>query len=179
MTGNISDPDLVRSLKRGSTAALERLFFRYYSIVLQFIKGIVKRNDIAEDLAMEVFMKVWLFRDMLDEKKSIRNYLFVLSKNVSLNYLDSVVVKRTKTVPDVPEDTKVSQSADNSLIFNETNRQLFSIVSRMPEQRQLVFRMSRYENLSNQEISERLGLSVRTVEKHLQLALRDIRSSMN
>ena len=95
------------------------------------------------------------------------------------NYLDSVVVKRTKTVPDVPEDTKVSQSADNSLIFNETNRQLFSIVSRMPEQRQLVFRMSRYENLSNQEISERLGLSVRTVEKHLQLALRDIRSSMN
>ncbi|MBQ8060339.1 MAG: RNA polymerase sigma-70 factor [Bacteroidales bacterium] len=179
MSGSITDSDLVKSLKRGSTSALEKLFFRYYSIVLQFIKSIVKRNDIAEDLSMEVFMKLWLFRDRLDEQKSLRNYLFVLSKNSSINYLESALAKHTKTVPELPEESKLSLSADDDLIYNETNRQLFGIIARMPEQRQLVFRMSRYENLSNQEIAEKLGLSVRTVEKHLQLALRDIRTSLN
>lgn len=179
MPGIPTDYDLVKLLKRGNTAALEKLFLRYYSIVRQFIRSIVKRSDIAEDLTMEVFMKVWLFRNRLEENKSFRNYLFVLSKNSSLNYLDSIVVKRTKIVSELPEDSKITQETDNLLIYNETNRQLFSIISKMPEQRQLVFRMSRYENLSNQEIAERLGLSVRTVEKHLQLALKDIRSSLN
>lgn len=179
MPGIPTDYDLVKSLKRGNTAALEKLFLRYYSIVRQFINSIVKRNDIAEDLAMEVFMKVWLFRDRMDEKKSLRNFLFVLSKNSALNYLESVVAKRTKSVSELPEDGRISQSADSDLIYNETNRQLLGIVARMPEQRQLVFRMSRYENLSNQEIADRLGLSVRTVEKHLQLALKDIRASLN
>ena len=179
MPGIPTDYDLVKSLKRGNTAALEKLFLRYYSIVRQFINSIIKRNDIAEDLAMEVFMKVWLFRDKMDEKKSLRNYLFVLSKNSALNYLDSVVTKRTTYVSELPEDSWGSQSADSDLIYNETNRQLLGIVARMPEQRQLVFRMSRYENFSNQEIADRLGLSVRTVEKHIELALRDIRSSLN
>lgn len=179
MAGRKTDSDLVRSLKGGSTAALRELFYRYWSIVRQFIGRIVKRDDAAEDLAADVFMKVWLFRDRLDEKKSFRNYLFVLSKNVALNYLESVVAKRTRTVADIPEVMATSPAADEPLIYNETNRRLVGIMARMPEQRQLVFRMSRYENLSNQEIADKLGLSVRTVEKHIQLALKDIRSSLN
>ena len=48
----------------------------------------------------------------------------------------------------------------------------------MPPHRQLIFRMSRCEHLSNREIAERLGLSVRSVDKHIELALKDLHNSI-
>lgn len=52
-------------------------------------------------------------------------------------------------------------------------------ISKLPPQRQLIFQMSRYEHLSNQEIAQRLDLSVRTVEKHIQLAIKDLKNIIN
>ena len=60
----------------------------------------------------------------------------------------------------------------------ELNELLIQNISKMPPQRQLIFRMSRCEHLSNREIAERLGLSVRSVDKHIELALKDLHNSI-
>lgn len=52
-------------------------------------------------------------------------------------------------------------------------------VAEMPEQRQTVYRLSREQGLSNKEIAEQLGLSVRTVERHIYLALADLRKKIS
>lgn len=69
-------------------------------------------------------------------------------------------------------------SAEEQYNYTELNALLMQGISKMPPQRQLIFRMSRYEHLSNREIAERLGLSVRTVDKHIELALKDLHSSL-
>ena len=65
------------------------------------------------------------------------------------------------------------------LSYHQTNDILLRQVSQFPEKRRTVFEMSRYLNMSNRDIAERLNISERTVEKHIQLALRDLRGKIS
>lgn len=80
------EQELLRQLIRGDIAGYEVLFHKYYPTFFAFIKGMTKETAVAEDIAQNIFMKVWLNREKLDETKSIRNYLFVLAKHEIYNY---------------------------------------------------------------------------------------------
>ena len=60
----------------------------------------------------------------------------------------------------------------------ELEQRIRELVQKMPQRRREIFNMSRTEKLSNLEIARRLGLSVRTVEKHIELALSDLRKGL-
>lgn len=77
------------------------------------------------------------------------------------------------------EAETVGGGEDNKVLFNETGMLINSEIARMPAQRRQIFMMSRYRNMSNKEIADSLNLSIRTVEKHIQLALKDLRRSLN
>ena len=115
-----NDSELISAIIRGDVGAYEQLFVRYYPTLLHFIRGMLKDDHMSEDIAQNIFMKLWIHREKL----------------------------------------------------------LMQGISKMPPRRQLIFRMSRYEHLSNREIAERLGLSVRTVDKHIELALKDLHSTL-
>jgi RNA polymerase sigma-70 factor (ECF subfamily) len=170
---------LIQRIKDSNITAFEILFHRYFSIVLRFINGFIKNNAESEDIAMDVFTRVWLFRERLDPSKSFRNYLFVLSKNAVFNHLASKQAKLEKLSQEVSDSDSWEKSVEQTVFFSETRNKMQRLVSCMPPQRQEVFKMSRIDNLSNQEIADKLGISVRTVEKHIQLALREIRNNLN
>jgi RNA polymerase sigma-70 factor (ECF subfamily) len=65
------------------------------------------------------------------------------------------------------------------LTFAETNTRLRNNIEALPPQRRTIFKMSRFDHMSNTEIAVKLNLSVRTVEKHIELALKDLRGSMS
>lgn len=68
---------------------------------------------------------------------------------------------------------------EEKLDLAETAEQVEAIVGKMPPQRQQIFRMSRFEHMPSREIAEQLNLSVRTVDKHLELALKELRKYLN
>ena len=70
-------------------------------------------------------------------------------------------------------------SIEDWMTFAETNIRLKNIIETLPPQRRTIFKMSRIDHMTNTEIAVKLNLSVRTVEKHLELALKDLRSSMS
>ena len=76
-------------------------------------------------------------------------------------------------------ETAEFRTPDEVYHRSELNASLLSVVSSMPEKRRMIFRMSRMGHLSNEEIARRLDISVRTVEKHIELALKDIRRTLN
>lgn len=86
VSGDPHEEDLLRQLIRGDIAGYEVLFHKYYPTFFAFIKGMTKETAVAEDIAQNIFMKVWLNREKLDAAKSIRNYLFVLAKHEIYNY---------------------------------------------------------------------------------------------
>ena len=176
-----TDAELIAALLSGRDGVLayERIFHRYYPMVSGFIRGILKDDVMAEDVAQNIFMKLWINRFRLKENTCLRSWLYVLAKNEALNILRSKRANSIVLQPDVQE-TKISESTvEDWYNYVETNTRLRNDIESMPPQRRMIFNMSRYENLSNLEIAIRLNLSVRTVEKHIELALKDLRRSMS
>ena len=165
-----SDSSLISAVKKGDKGAYEQLFVRYYPTLLRFIHGMLKDNH----------MKLWIHREKLDSTQSLKNYLFVLAKHEIFNIFKA---KRTTMLSLLPQlnDRDIEDrgySIEEQYNYAELNELLIQNISKMPPQRQLIFRMSRCEHLSNREIAERLGLSVRSVDKHIELALKDLHNSI-
>ena len=176
-----SDSSLISAVKKGDKGAYEQLFVRYYPTLLRFIHGMLKDNHMAEDIAQNIFMKLWIHREKLDSTQSLKNYLFVLAKHEIFNIFKA---KRTTMLSLLPQlnDRDIEDrgySIEEQYNYAELNELLIQNISKMPPQRQLIFRMSRCEHLSNREIAERLGLSVRSVDKHIELALKDLHNSIS
>lgn len=179
--GKYTDSELIAALLSGGADvhAFERIFHRYYPMVSGFIRGMLKDEGMAEDVSQNIFMKLWINRFRLGKDTSLKSYLCVLARNEVLNILRSKNVKSIVLQPDVQEPATFEPAVEDWYNFVETNARLRSDIEAMPPQRRMIFKMSRYENLSNLEIAIRLNLSVRTVEKHIELALRDLRRSMS
>lgn len=175
-----SDDRLLQDLCREGVDkdAFERLFHRYYPMVLNFVKGLLKNSIVAEDIAQNTFVKLWLNRFSLKPGQSVKNYLCVLSRNESINYLRSGKAHAMSAKP--YNDTCVQNpSIEDWMNFMETSKIIRTNIEALPPQRKAIFMMSRYEHMSNMEIAVKLNLSVRTVEKHIELALKDLRHSMS
>lgn len=176
-----SDEKLIESLLsgRGDVDAYEQIFHKYYPMVLNFIKGMLKDNVHAEDVAQNIFMKLWVNRHILNKDQSLKNYLYVLARNEVINILSSKTARCVTLQAQIPDSPAGGQKIDEWLSYAETNAKIRQDIEAMPPQRRMVFKMSRYENMSNMDIAIKMNLSVRTVEKHIELALKDLRKSMN
>ncbi len=174
---------LTEKISMGEEGAFRALFNIYYPKVLTFITCIVKEQSDAEDIAQDIFVKIWERREMLpDHVTSLTGYIYRMSRNAALNKL-----RRSANLQYVSElDQHVSdysESASGTEIENEyyaREKALFIrlVVNRMPKQRRLIFEMSRYHGLDNQSIADILHISKKTVENHLSLALKELREAL-
>ena len=173
---SISDSELLRKMKKGDTDAFSILYHRHAPRLLNFVTGLLKDETAAEDVVQNIFVKLWTVRGQLDSSKSLTNWLFVCARNESYNVLKSAW--HSAVDKDVVPSVETS-AVEESVSFHEVQERLSGLVSNMPDRRKEIWRMSREQHLSNAEIARRLGISVRTVDKHLSLALSDIRRGFN
>lgn len=131
----------------------------------------------AEDIVQEVFMQLWLGRDRLDEHRSLYNLLFTMTKHRIYDHFrrryNLEALRRPLSEFDAVSDE--AESPESGLEAEQLRRRSHGRSPPCRRQRRTIFALSRQENLSRQEIARRLGVSVRTVDKHLELALREIR----
>lgn len=167
------DRILVKRLKDGDKKAFRALFERYYPMFISFSRKMLKDEATAEDMIQNVFMKIWVGRENLNEDKNFRNYLLVSVRNEIYQYFRHAF--KIEDSGKCPEVIDGSMNIETDMSVRELQKNIAAVISAMPQRRREIFNMSRHEKLSNKEIAQRLGLSVRTVEKHIENALADIR----
>ena len=101
-------------------------------------------------------------------------YLYRMSLNQTINFMKKNKFRNSSLLADIPYDQMVEEVID----MKDKEAFIASVVERMPEQRRKVFVMSRFENRSNDEIASMLHIKKKTVENHLNLALKELRTAL-
>jgi len=163
----------VEALCNGNHKAFEDIFIMYFRRVKVFIGGIIKSNVDAEELAQDVFIKLWQNRKQIDVNKSLNAYLYAIARNATFNYL-----KHQKVEQSYLSDYKQNEDVDTpeEVYFAQEIKLLIEMtVTQMPAQRRRIYILSRDKGISNEDIANQLNISKKTVENQLSLALKEIR----
>ena len=135
----------------------------------------LKNEEDVKDLVQEIFEKIWNIRSKIDEKKSFDSFLFTISLNTIRDYFRKQVKNRKFINMWLEDSGPYSESTSQSVELASLEKVIDSVVEQLPPKRQMVFKLSRIEGLNNDEIAERMKITKKTVENHLNLALKHLR----
>ena len=155
---------------------VEILFRKYYAGLCKSLYKILRDATLAEDIVQEVFLKVWEVRETLKMEDAIQSYLYRSCYNAALNFLKQQ--KKNTDLDNLETTITASDSAERHLNFQETEAEIQKAIDALPPKTKVVFSLSRFEELSYKEIAERLDISVKSVEKHMGIALQRLRENL-
>ena len=164
MVANITnDISLLRQIREGNEDAFKSLFETYFTPLCRFIYLHLDDKNVAEELAMDIFIYLWENRETFQIQLSLKAYLFQAAKNKKETVgLDGVEVSTINT-------------SVSALETEELYRLIQEAVFSLPDKCRNIFLLSRRENLTNQEIARKLNISVKTVEGQITKALKKIK----
>jgi RNA polymerase sigma-70 factor (ECF subfamily) len=159
------------------------IFNLYYQPLCHLSLFYLDDEDEAKGVVQEAFVKLWEVRQGLNSGSNLRNFLFTLVKNSCLNILKrrQIVLKHHEKIREMEirhQYESLSRINDNYLELNELKEKIDTAVKNLPEHCRIVFEMSRFEEMKNREIAEKLGVSQKTVEAHLTKALKILRNEL-
>ncbi|KAA6349328.1 ECF RNA polymerase sigma factor SigL [termite gut metagenome] len=157
-----------------------RFFIEYYPKVKAFAEKILMSKQDAEDVAQDIFLILLDKPDIWGDKERRNSYLFKMAKNHIFNFIKHKNIEY-KYQQELAQEKQLADEfgIDDKLHAKETELIIMYAVEQMPERRKNIFKMSRYERKTNIQISELLNMSVRTVERHLYLALSDLKKILS
>ncbi len=168
--------ECLTNLSKGDHRSYELLFLAYHPRIYHFLHGFIKNEEEAYDMAQDIFYKVWVNREKMGEVRSLKAYLFTMARRMIYNHYEHNLVKEKYTISQV--DQPEIYSPEQDMFAKDLSLLIDLVISQMPEQRQRIFKMSRKEGFSSDEIASRLNIHKRTVENHISNALRDLRKAL-
>ena len=168
----------VSAIRNGDKSAFKTVIDLYYKEVYWYAKSLSRDETLAKDLTQEAFFKLWKKRGILKEGVLIRGWLYKSVRNTFLDHIKKYN-KETRLL-----EMAYADALDNTIQTEneEELRYKMEIVEReiqnLPKKCSKVFLLSKKEGLTNNEIADYLGLSIKTVEGHLTKALKILRKKL-
>lgn len=175
--------DQTKPLSVDEKNGFKNIFHEYFQPLCHLSKHYLEDEDEAKEVVQDAFVKLWEIRQSLTPDSNIRNFLFTLVKNNCLNVLKrkQILLKHHEKIKWIEihyQYESLTRMGGDYLEFNELKEKIDLAIKNLPEHCRIVFEMSRFEELKNREIAEKLGVTIKTVEAHLTKALKILRNDL-
>lgn len=168
---------LLLGISEGNEKAFSELYDIFYPELTRHVLSKVNDQIIAEDILHDLFFSLWKNRESILEIKSVPAYLYSSVRYLILRYyrMKKVQEFNSSDLDDI-EGVLDEDSIEDRLYYRYILDEVQSEIENLPEKCKEVFKLSREKYLSIQQISEKLSISESTVKKHINRALRQLRS---
>lgn len=170
--------DLIRLIAEGDERAFEQLFKRYATSLAAVANKMLQDEEAKQEVIQEVFLKIWLNRDRLEDVQHLSAWMRKLTINESIMYLRKVTLYR-KTLGGVRDEQKEETDFTDPLHIKEMKQAVERALHVMPPQRRKIYELSRNKGLSTREISKKMGRSEGYIRNAISAALTQIRGYLS
>ena len=149
------------------TESFTRLFAESRQALQRYIRRFVRSGETAKEIAQEAFLRTYRQRESVI---TLRAFLFSTARNLAANEIrHRRAVARADELPAAAD----YESPELEFLRDERNRLVQQAIDRLPAQCRAAFTLRVFHEYSYQEVADHLGISVKTVEKHISRGMRD------
>lgn len=186
--GTMSEAEIIQQLQQGSEQAFRQLVGKYQQLVVNTCFGMVHSSEDAEDIAQEVFIEVFRSIQNFRSDSKLSTWLYRIAVNRSLNFIrDNKKNKWFQLFEDSVKNkislqerlpNSVSDQPEHAMENNQRATMLHEAIDSLPENQKVAFTLSKYEELSYQEISAVMDQSVSAVESLIHRAKKNLQKKL-
>ncbi len=168
----VEDLILWENIKSGDTKSLNKLHVLYFHQMCLYAHKTIHDHQLIENIVSDCFIILWERRKRIEIKTSVKSYLYRILRNQIIDHYrrkhDNVEI--LDNLPDIPGESE----------FDELQRytKLYSVISKLPDQRRLILEMAVFDSLSYQQIADKLHISKNTVKTQIARAYRFLKESL-
>lgn len=166
---------LAQQLLNGNVKAFEQLFDTYRNDLYKFSLSMVCSKPYAEEIVQEVFLNLWLKRDITNPELSLKSYLFTMTRNKTISFLKKAANNKKLREEIFYRSQKSINPTERFIREEELKIVKEKALDLLPPRRRLIFEMSRNDGKSYEEIARELGISINTVKNQMSMALETLR----
>lgn len=171
-----NETEVIQLITQGDEQAFANLFDHYRDRIYGIALKLTHSTTIAEEITEDVFLKIWLRRDALNEIENFSAYLFAVTRNhvykelkrIAKNYQTILLTDNNQTI--APDNT------DDYVMDKEYTSLLHEAIIRLPKQQKQVYTLIKERGLKREEAAAFLQLKPETIKFHLAEAMKNIRS---
>jgi RNA polymerase sigma-70 factor (ECF subfamily) len=166
-----------KKIQQKDILTFERYYKAYFKVFFLLAYKYVKDQAQAQEIVNDIFLKIWEDADRINITTSFKSYIYKAIINRCINALN-------KSKNEMSLQAAFNMTIDESYELrqieeNELKTKLYATIGRLPDQCKKVFEMSRFEELKQQEIADKLGISIKTVKNHITIALKQLSKAID
>ncbi|GAA3920521.1 sigma-70 family RNA polymerase sigma factor [Chitinophaga oryziterrae] len=170
-----NEKELLQRIAGSSQEAFKILHDHYARHVYGLALRLMKSPELAQDLTQEIFVRVWVKRELLSDIQQFRPWLNTISRNMALDYLRKKVAAPSNEEYMINFFSDLTPSAEENLALKQLEGAIRQAVDQLSPQLKTAFTLSRFQGLTHMEIAQRMNISPITSKSHLVRALAIIR----
>lgn len=176
--GRYTDQELLALLEQGNEAAFVELYERFRPQVRRFALRVAKSNDAADEIVQNVLLKLWNHRDQAGQVQNPGAWLNRVTTNEALDFLKKAAREKALAEKVWTSMQNEPAYAENDYVLKDYLQMIEQAVRSLPAQQQRVYRLSREQYLTYDQIAQEMDISSNTVRNHMSAALDNIRKHL-
>jgi len=161
--------NLFELISNDNKEAFDKLYSLFFAPLCIFARRYISDSVAIEDCVQDVFLKIWKDRKNIHISSSARSYLLTAVRNHCLNIIEKK--KTEQTYEQYVLNTYDSYTSEDLYSVEELEKMIEDAINKLPEKYRIVFRMSRFEQMTYKEIAEKQNISIKTVELYIHKSL--------